>query len=49
MKGMPVISDHRLPRTGRKIGTNPMGIATQHPMTKYVSIIDNLFHLLYPH
>ena len=34
MKGIPVISDHRLPRTGRKIGINPIGMATQQPMTK---------------
>ena len=38
MNGMPVISAQSAPRTGRKIGTNPMGIATQQPMTKYRTV-----------
>ena len=38
INGMPVISAQSAPRTGRKIGTNPMGIATQQPMTKYSTV-----------
>ena len=34
MKGIPVIKDHRAPRIGRKMGTNPIGMATQQPITK---------------
>ena len=34
MKGMPVISVQSAPSTGRKIGTKPMGMATQQPRTK---------------
>lgn len=34
MKGMPVISVHSAPRMGRKMGTKPMGMATQQPSTK---------------
>lgn len=34
IKGIPVISVHSAPRTGRKIGTKPMGMATQQPSTK---------------
>lgn len=34
MKGMPVMRVQREPRMGRKMGTKPMGMATQQPSTK---------------
>ena len=33
-KGIPVMIAQSVPSTGRKIGTNPIGIATQQPSTK---------------
>ena len=34
IKGMPVIGGQSAPRIGKKMGTKPMGIATQQPSTK---------------